>query len=195
MLFRSVDATGPSSKRATVAALFDAGLPGSHTLLGDVTLSGAFNVTASGLGTFSVSATTVTLAGLVQIQLPLGNTATTGQPLVLASAGTSGLVAWADLGEPFVSTSIVTLTGSRAITDADHGDTLVYSGSTTATVTFPDTLRNDFWCRIVQAGTGKVTCAASGSATMNGPQGQLSTGHQWATIEVRAWSKIGRAHV
>ena len=103
----------------------------------------------------------------------------------------TGNAEYGDVREDVVAPILSTLTGSRAVTDADHGDTLIYSGSTTATLTFPDTLRNDFCVRVVQMGTGKITCAASGSATVNGPQGFLSTGHQYATMEVRAVSSTG----
>jgi len=180
-----VDATGPSSKRATVAGLWDAGLPGAHVLLGDVTVSGSFNWTWSGLSTITLGASTIALAGLVQIQLPLGNTATQGQPLLLASSGASGLVAWGNLQESFIDPVNVTITAGRALTDSDHGDTLVYSGSSNITLTAPASLRSGFFVRVVAMGTGAITFAAGSGATVNGPQGQLSTGHQYATAELR----------
>jgi hypothetical protein len=189
-----VDATGPSSKRATVASIFDAGLQGAHTLTADATFTGSVNWTLSGFNEFNVVADFPKVEALDSLILktPLVVSGGTKYGQVLFTDGTtSGVAQFGDVRETVLSAVTATLTAGRALTDSDHGTTLIYSGSTTATVTVSDTLRNDFHVRIVQMGTGKVTVGATGSGVVNGPQGFLSTGHQYATIEVRSISPLG----
>lgn len=189
-----VDATGPSSKRATVASIFDAGLAGAHTLTADATFTGAVNWTLSGFNEFNVVADfpKIEATDSLILKTPLvasgGNRY--GQPL-FTDGTTSGVAQFGDLRETVLVAVTATLTAGRALTDSDHGTTLIYSGSGNVTVTVSDTLRNDFHARIVQMGTGKVTVGATGSGVVNGPQGHLSTGHQYATIEVRSISPLG----
>ena len=189
-----VDATGPSSKRATVASIFDAGLNGAHTLTTDATFTGAVNWTLTGFNELNLVADfpkiEATDSLIIKTPLVVGSGTKSGQAL-LTDGTTSGVAEFGDLKETVLAAVTATLTAGRALTDSDHGMTLVYSGSTTATVTVSDTLRNDFHVRIVQMGTGKVTVAATGSGVVNGPQGQLSTGHQYATMEIRSVSPLG----
>ena len=189
-----LDATGPSVKRATVASIFDAGLQGAHTLTADATFTGSVNWTLSGFNEFNVVADFPKVEALDSLILktPLVVSGGTKYGQVLFTDGTtSGVSQFGDVRETVLSAVTVTLASGRALTDSDHGTTLFYSGSSNVTVTVADTLRNDFHVRIVQMGTGKVTVGATGSGVVNGPQGHLSTGHQYATIEVRSISPLG----
>ena len=190
-----LDATGPSVKRATVASAWDAGLTGAHTLLGSVTFTGAsFNWTLSGFGAINLSADFPKIVAiedlLIQTQQVTSTATKPGQPLI-TDGTTVGIAEFGDLRETVLVAVTATLTAGRALTDSDHGTTLIYSGSGNVTVTVADTLRNDFHARIVQMGTGKVTVGATGSGVVNSTQGHLSTGHQYATIEVRSISPLG----
>lgn len=194
------DATGPTGKKATPQGLFDANLQGSHTFLNDVTFAGAgFSFTISGANNVDLSGTAVTLTGLVSLVLPLGATATTGQPLVLASAGASGLVAWGDVSERFVDASILDdAATSRTLAASDQGRIIRFTSASAVSVSVPSTLPDGWWCRILQFGAGKVTPAGSGGATVRGPQNQVATGHQYATVtltKVAANEFIASGHV
>lgn len=194
------DATGPTGKKASPQALFDANLQGSHTLLNDLTFAGAgFSFTISGANNVDLGGTAVTLTGLVSLVLPLGNTATTGQPLILASAGASGLVAWGDVSERFVDVSILDdATTSRTLAASDQGRTIRFTSASAISVSVPSTLPDGWWCRILQFGTGKATPVGTGGATVRGPQNQVATGHQYATVtltKVAANEFIASGHV
>ena len=189
-----LDATGPSVRRATVASVFDAGLNGSHTLTTDATFTGAVNWTLTGFNELNLVADfpkiQATDSLIIKTPLVVGSGTKSGQAL-LTDGTTSGVAEFGDLKETVLVAVTATLTAGRALTDSDHGTTLIYSGSSNVTVTVSDTLRNDFHVRIVQMGTGKVTVGATGSGVVNGPQGQLSTGHQYSTIEIRSVSPLG----
>ena len=189
-----LDATGPSVRRATVASIFDAGLNGAHTLTTDATFTGAVNWTLTGFNELNLVADfpkiQATDSLIIKTPLVVGSGTKSGQAL-LTDGTTSGVAEFGDLKETVLVAVTATLTAGRALTDSDHGTTLVYSGSFNVTVTVADTLRNDFHVRIVQMGTGKVTVGATGSGVVNGPQGQLSTGHQYSTIEIRSVSPLG----
>ena len=93
------------------------------------------------------------------------------------------------VSEAVISPSVATLTASRNIAASDLGQTLYYAGSTAITLTVPSGLPSAFAFNVVQAGTGKVTIAASGGMAVNGKSGQLATGGQWNVIHcVRATS-------
>lgn len=189
-----VDATGPSSKRATVAGLWDAGLTGSHALLGNVTFTGSFDFTLSGVGfastggAFSVSAPfpeiEATDSMVLKTPAVVGGLTRYGQPFCTDGA-TSGIGDFMDLRETVIVQFTANLSVSRSLTDSDYGVTLLYSGSSAITLTVPTTLRTGFVCRVIQLGTGKITFAADTGASVNAPQGQLSTGHQYATVNIR----------
>ena len=180
------DATGPSGKKATPQGLFDANLQGSHALLGDMTINGgAFSWTLTTSGNYALTASNVTVTGTVQLVLPLGASATIGQPLVLASAGTSGLVGWADVSERFVDLSMLDdANTTRTLAATDQGRTIRFTSSTAVSVSVPATLPDGWWCRILQFGAGKVTPAGTLGATVRGPQNQVATGHQFSTVTI-----------
>ena len=180
------DATGPSGKKATPQGLFDANLQGSHSLLGDLTLTGgAFNYALTTTGNCSLTASNVTLTGTLQLILPLGATATLGQPLVLLSSGASGLAGWADVSERFIDVSpLDDATTARTLSATDNGRTIRFTSSSAIAVSVPATLPDGWWCRILQFGTGKVTPTGTAGATVRGPQGQVATGHQYATVTI-----------
>ena len=163
--------------------------------MGSVTFTGAsFNWTLSGFGSINLSADFPKIVAiedlLIQTQQVTSAATKSGQPLI-TDGTTVGIAEFGDLRETVLVAVTATLTAGRALTDSDHGTTLIYSGSGNVTVTVSDTLRNDFHARIVQMGTGKVTVGATGSGVVNGPQGHLSTHHQYSTIEVRSVSPLG----
>lgn len=75
-------------------------------------------------------------------------------------------------------------TTSRTLSDSDHGKVIVFSNSSGINVTIPDTLTTGFSCTIVQSGSGQVTVAASGSASVFGYGGSLSTAGQYASLNI-----------
>jgi len=189
------DATGPSGKKATPQALFDANLQGSHTLLGNFTLDGGSLRTMALLNltsfTASTAAASFNLNGSAQIVGPLelftpfvdAGGLGVGQPVVLYDAST-GLVDFGTVPEQFTTGVVDTLTASRSVSNADNGQTLYYTGAGNITLTIPAGLMTGWWCRVVQGGAGKVTFAGSG-VTVSGKQGHLSTGGQWHVVEAR----------
>ncbi len=86
-----------------------------------------------------------------------------------------------------VLTNSKVVTDSHTLTENDSGTTLVVYSSSAATVTVPIDLPYGFHCRIVQAGTGKVTVAAEagdGAYTILNADGHASTSGAWRTIEI-----------
>lgn len=189
------DATGPSGKKATPQAIFDANLQGTHTLLGNLTLDGGNlrTIAFSGITSFSAStgSASFNINGVAQIMGPLelftpfvdAGGLSVGQPVVLYDASV-GRVDFGTVPEQFTTGVVDTLTASRSVSNADNGVTLYYTGSGNITLTIPTGLVAGWWCRVVQGGAGKVTFAGSG-VTVSGKQGQLSTGGQWHVLEVR----------
>jgi hypothetical protein len=189
------DATGPSGKRATPQALFDANLQGTHTLLGNLTLDGGSLRTMALVNLTSFSASTAAssfnLNGSAQIVGPLelftplvdAGGLSPGMPVILYDASV-GRVDFGNLPEQFTTGVVGTLTTSRSVSNADNGETLYYTGASNITLTIPSGLVPGWWCRVVQGGVGKVTFAGSG-VTVSGKQGHLSTGGQWHVVEAR----------
>lgn len=189
------DATGPSGKKVTPQAIFDANLQGNHTLLGNLTMDGGNlrTMALANLTSFSAStgASSFNLNGRAQIVGPLelftpfvdAGGLGVGQPVVLYDAST-GLVDFGTVPEQFTTGAVDTLTASRSVSNADLGKTLYYTGASNITLTIPAGLVAGWWCRVVQGGAGKVTFAGSG-VTVSGKQGQLSTGGQWHVVEAR----------
>lgn len=188
------DATGPSGKKASPQALFDANLQGSHTLIGNLTLDGGGSRTLAFINLTGFSATTATasfnlngsaqLVGPLELFTPFVD-AGTGlgplAPLVLYDAS----VGRADFGvtsESWVGVNVEVITTGRTLTNDDIGKTFHHTGVSNITLTVPAGLAPGFRVRVVQGSTGKVTFAGSG-VTVNGKQGQLSTGGQWHVIE------------
>ena len=179
------DATGPSGKKATPQALFDANLQGTHTLLGNLTLDGGGQRSLTFQSFTGVSINALTTQGTLTLNTPfrVAGGLGVGQPVVLYDAGT-GLVDFGTVPEQFTTGAVDTLTASRNVSNADLGETLYYTGAGNITLTIPSGLSTGWWCRVVQGGAGKITLAGSG-VTVSGKQGQLSTGGQWHVIEVR----------
>ena len=189
------DATGPSGKRATPQALFDANLQGTHTLLGNLTLDGGSlrTMALANLTSFSAStaASSFNLNGSAQIVGPLefftplvdAGGLIPGMPVILYDASV-GRADFGTMPEQFLTASVDTLGASRNASNDDLGKTLYYTGAGNITLTIPAGLVPGWWCRVVQGGAGKVTFAGSG-VTVSGKQGHLSTGGQWHVIEAR----------
>jgi len=189
------DATGPSGKKVTPQAIFDANLQGNHTLLGNLTMDGGNlrTMAFSGITSFSAStgSASFNLNGVAQIMGPLelftpfvdAGGLSVGQPVVLYDASV-GRVDFGTVSEQFTTGAVDTLTSSRSVSNADNGETLYYTGASNITLTIPAGLVAGWWCRVVQGGAGKVTFAGSG-VTVSGKQGNLSTGGQWHVVEAR----------
>lgn len=80
---------------------------------------------------------------------------------------------------------IITESGtSRTLSDADNGKVIYCTSGSAVTISCPDGLDVGFSTTIIQAGAGKVTLAASGTATLNSYSGLLSTMGQWAAVSV-----------
>ena len=190
-----VDGSAPTasqSRRALVSSIFGAALQGTVPTTGNLTFTGgatrtlAFtgftNITvASGTASVTIDGG-VSTTGQLNLFTPLVDAGgiAVGQPLVLY--GTSG---WTDFGmtsDLWVAGSVETITAGRTLANADHGKTLYYTGTANITLTIPAGLLAGFRIRVVQGNTGKVTAAGSG-VTVNGKQGQLSTGGQWHVVQ------------
>lgn len=89
----------------------------------------------------------------------------------------------ANFGPAFYST-VTDSTTARTLSDSDNGKVIVFSSSSNIDVTIPDTLTTGFSCTIVQSGSGQVTVAASGTATVSGYGGNLSTAGQYASLNI-----------
>ena len=189
------DATGPSGKKATPQALFDANLQGSHALLGNMTLDGGGlrTMALANLTSFSAStgAASFNLNSSAQIVGPLelftpfvdAGGLSLGMPVVLYDASV-GRVDFGSVPEQFTTGAVETVSANRSVSNDDLGKTLYYTASGNITLTIPFGLIPGWWCRVVQGGSGKVTFAGSG-VTVSGKQGHLSTGGQWHVIEAR----------
>ena len=189
------DATGPSGKKVTPQAIFDANLQGNHTLLGNLTMDGGNlrTMAFSGITSFSAStgSASFNLNGVAQIMGPLelftpfvdAGGLSPGMPVILYDASV-GRVDFGNLPEQFTTGVVDTLSASRSVSNADNGETLYYTGASNITLTIPAGLVPGWWCRVVQGGSGKVTFAGSG-VTVSGKQGNLSTGGLWHVIEAR----------
>ena len=73
---------------------------------------------------------------------------------------------------------------SRTLSNADNGKVIYCTSGSAVTISCPDGLPVGFNATIIQAGAGKVTLAASGTATLNSYSGLLSTMGQYAVISV-----------
>lgn len=189
------DATGPSGKKATPQALFDANLQGTHTLLGNLNLDGGSLRTMALVNLTSFSASTgaasFNLNGTAQIVGPLelftpfvdAGGLIPGMPVILYDASV-GRADFGNVPEQFTTGVVETLSASRNVSNDDLGKTLYYTGAGNITLTIPFGRVPGWWCRIAQGGSGKVTFAGSG-VTVSGKHGHLSTGGQWHVIEAR----------
>ena len=186
------DATGPSSKKASPQSLFDANLQGSHSTLGDFTL---------GTGTHTVrlnGSVLILEGGEVRVKHAGLSAASEGKPLVNID-GPEGTGEYRALGETGLAVAVFdSAATSYTLSAADQGRTIRFTASTAVSVSVPTTLPDGFFVRLLQFGSGKVTPSATGGAALNGPQGQVATGHQYATIridKVAAGQFIASGHV
>lgn len=186
------DATGPTPKKASPQALFDANLQGSHATLGDLTLgSGAHGIT--------LHATIATLqAPEIRIKHAGLSAASENLPLVNID-GPEGTGEYRPLSESAIEAQVVDSSAtSYTLTDANRGQTLRFTSGSAVAVSVPSSLATGFWCRLLQFGSGKVTPSGSGGATVRGPQNHVATGHQYATMtltKVAANEFIASGHV
>lgn len=188
------DATGPTGKKASPQALFDANMQGGHSLLGNMTFDGGSarffffsNMAAWSASTGAAQVnlqTTVQTVGPLELMTPFvsaGSGLGPQAPLVLYDASTGA----ADFGltsESWVGVNVETITAGRTLANEDLGKTLYYTGGSNITLTVPAGLTPGFRIRVVQGSTGKVTFAGSGVA-VNGKNGHLSTGGAWHVIQ------------
>lgn len=80
---------------------------------------------------------------------------------------------------------LVTESGtSRTLSASDNGKIISCTSGSAVAISCPDGLGDGFNCTIIQKGAGKVTLAASGTATLNSYSGLLSTMGQYAVVSV-----------
>jgi hypothetical protein len=101
----------------------------------------------------------------------------------ISGLGTAATSASTDFSPAFFSTVSETTT-ARTLSDSDNGKVIVCSNASSINITVPDTLTSGFSCTIVQSGAGQVTIATSGSATIFGYSGNLSTAGQYASLNI-----------
>jgi len=78
---------------------------------------------------------------------------------------------------------LVTESGtSRTLGATDNGKVILCTSGSAVTISCPDGLADGFNCTLIQMGAGKVTLAASGTATLNSYSGLLSTMGQYAVV-------------
>jgi hypothetical protein len=189
-----LDASAPvatATRRALVSSIFGAALQGTVPTTGNLTLSGgnARTLAFTGFTNITVASSTasvtidggVSTTGQLNLFTPLVDAGgiAVGQPLVLY--GTSG---WTDFGmtsELWVLNAPETVSASRALTNADHGKLLRYSGGSSITLTIPSGLMQGFRVTVLQEGSGKVTALGSG-VTVQGRNNHLSTGGAWHCV-------------
>jgi len=88
-------------------------------------------------------------------------------------------------GYQISSGALITEAGTtRTLAAGDNGKIIYCTSSSAVTISCPDGLAVGFNATIIQAGTGKVTLAASGTATLNSYSGLLSTMGQYAVVSV-----------
>jgi len=162
----------PTTKSVTVTELLT-NAPDNST---NVTLATVAN------NYLSLSGQEIT-AGVVPVSLGgtgSGDLANARANLGLGTASTS---ASTDFSPAFFSTVSETTT-ARTLSDSDNGKVIVFSSSSNIDVTIPDTLTSGFSCTVVQSGAGQITVATSGSASVFGYGGNLSTAGQYAALNI-----------
>lgn len=176
------DATGPSGKKVTPQAIFDANLQGSHTLLGNLTLDGGGTRSLTLQNFTGVSINALTTQGTLKFNTAaiVAQEVIFGAPVTLLDPAT-GEADFGYMSERYAVQAVETVTASRSLAADDSGKTLYCTNTANITLTVGVTPIG-WWVRIVQGtSTGKVTIAGSG-VTVSGKQGQLSTGGQWHYI-------------
>jgi hypothetical protein len=103
------------------------------------------------------------------------------EPLPLVQSGTTKKATVSQV----LTGQIVTEAGaSRTLSATDNGKIIYCTSGSAVTISCPDGLAVGFNATIIQAGAGKVTLAASGTATLNSYSGLLSTMGQYAVVSV-----------
>lgn len=103
------------------------------------------------------------------------------EPLPLVQSGTTKKATISQV----LTGQIVTEAGaSRTLSATDNGKIIYCTSGSAVTVSCPDGLDVGFNATIIQGGAGKVTLAASGSATLNSYSALLSTMGQYAVVSV-----------
>ena len=103
------------------------------------------------------------------------------EPLPLVQSGTTKKATVSQV----LTGQIVTEAGtSRTLAAGDNGKIIYCTSGSAVTISCPDGLPLGFNATIIQAGAGKVTLAASGTATLNSYSGLLSTMGQYAVVSV-----------
>lgn len=167
-------------------------LTGTQTLTNKTLTSPKINAV---LDTAGNPAVTYTATGIAVNGLTFTNAATGTGPTISASGsdtdidltltgkGAGGLILTVKTIKRNAA-SYTHVTASRAVTDADNGKTLYNDGSSDYVLTFPDTLTLPFACELESEGTGLLTIAASGAATVNNVDGHTGTSGQYAAASV-----------
>jgi len=172
-LFAIVDDTDTTTKKVTVTNLMtQAPVQAAHIsgLATQVSLGNHEALTSSVHGISAFGATLVDDADASAARTTLG-------------LGTAATSASTDFSPSFFSTVSETTT-SRTLSNSDNGKIIVFTNSSSIDVTIPDTLTSGFSCTLVQSGAGQVTVAASGSASVFGYGGNLSTVGQYAALNI-----------
>jgi len=114
------------------------------------------------------------------------DTDSTTKQLTVTNLMAAAPVQTADIANfsPAFFSTIAETTTARELSDSDNGKVIVCSNSSSINITIPDTLTSGFGCTIVQSGSGQVTVATSGSATIFGYGGNLSTAGQYASLNI-----------
>lgn len=190
-----LDASAPAAtatRRALVSSILGAALQGTVPTTGNLTFTGGTTRTLAFTGfdslglnsnTCSLSLNgTVQITGGLQLYTPLlvAGGLSPGMPVVLYNES-EGNVDFGMTSELWVLNSPETMSASRALTNADHGKLLRYSGASNITLTIPAGLMQGFRVTVLQEGSGKVTAVGSG-VTVQGKNGHLSTGGAWHCV-------------
>lgn len=193
-----LDASAPAAtatRRALVSSIFGASLQGTIPTAGNLIFTGGLTRmlefasflridVKSNASSISL-ASKATIAGGLQLITPAisGNLAALQMPLVCINPNEDeGDADFGRTSDLWVVGSVETITAGRTLWDVDNGKTLYYAGTSNITLTIPFGLIAGFRVRVVQGSSGKVTAAGSG-VTVNGKQGQLSTGGQWHVVQ------------
>jgi hypothetical protein len=77
------------------------------------------------------------------------------------------------------------------LVSADKGKIKAFTSGSAVTVTLPNNLAEDFWCVVVQQGTGQITFAPASGATLRHVSGHTKTQAQYAQVTLTVWGNAG----
>lgn len=121
------------------------------------------------------------ISQLTAATTPLGG----AEEVPLVQSGTTKKTTVDDLVQAQFAANLVTEAGtSRTLSASDMQKIILCTSGSAVTISCPDGLGDGFNATIIQMGAGKVTVAASGTATINSYSGLLSTMGQYAVISV-----------